>query len=88
MEQFKGKLLVRRSRDKQGKDVLIFVGIMTPNEPIENYSSRDEMWGVHLMVVDAKKLEGTGNGLPCSPEDFLEGEGQDLDGFWVPKTPT
>ena len=88
MERLKGKLLVRRS-NVNGKPVLVIVGIMTPSEPIENYSDRDEMWGVELGVLDVKKLEGTGNGLPFSPEDFLEGQGQDLrSGFWRDKTPT
>lgn len=87
MESFKGKMLVRKSVNKSnGKEVLILTGLFYPSEPMTSFSDKDELWAVELLVAQAAKYEGSGNGLPHSPEDFLEGAGMNVnDDFWQPK---
>ena len=76
MEELIGKALIRRSTSN-GKPVVIVCGVFHPNQPIENFDDRDEMWAVKFLVADVLKFVGNsgGNGEytgNLSPEDFLE----------------
>lgn len=71
MIEFKGKLLLRRSKTESGKPVLIICGVVEPNVPVEKFDDRDEMWAVHLLALDHVEFLNTSQ-HQFSPEDFLE----------------
>lgn len=85
METFKGKMLVRRKKTKDGKPCVILCGVFFPSESIENYDETDEMWAVELGVLDVKKFhQQVSMSSGPSPEEFLEGTLQNPE-FWLPK---
>jgi len=84
MTEILGKVLVRRSKDNNGRDCLVLCGVFFPtNEPIENFDERDELWAVRLVVTDVKKFVNV-HTVHFSPEDFLEGDMMDVN-RWQPK---
>jgi len=71
MIEFKGKLLVRRAVNSDGKPVLVIAGVVEPNVPIDQFDPKDEMWAAHIAVIDAIKFLNA-DGMHFSPEDFIE----------------
>ena len=87
MERLLGKCLVRKARGKDGKTYVVIAGTFIPSEPLENFSDRDEMWAVELIVADVRKFEGRRKvkAFTAARKEFLEGSGQDPAG-WNRKT--
>ena len=71
MIEFKGKLLVRRAVNSDGKPVLVIAGVVETNAPIDQFDPNDEMWAAHIGVLDAIKFVNK-DGMDFSPEDFIE----------------
>ena len=78
MENFKGKMLVRKSKLANGQQVIILCGSFYPSEPLSNFDDADEMWAVELEVKDVIKFTGfkENNIQAASPQGFLGGVGQ------------
>jgi len=76
MESLKGKCLIRKANGADGQTYIVIAGVFIPSEPLDSFSDMDEMWAVELGVIDVIKFEGQGTGFHGSPEDFLQGKGQ------------
>ena len=77
-KRLRGKCLVRKSKLKDGRDVLVLCGMFIPlNFDIEEISSNDEMW-VSDIIIPKGGLKYTDPVSidDISPEDFLEGAKQ------------
>lgn len=68
-----GKFLIRRSTTSDGKPILVIAGSAFPDCQIEEFDTRDEMWGAKLLVVESARFVNS-NKLSFSPEDFLENQ--------------
>jgi hypothetical protein len=70
----RGKFMVRRSKLKKGKNVLIICGVFDPmNFNIEDINTRDEMWVSDIVISGGIRFSGN-KIMPSSPEDFLSNE--------------
>lgn len=74
----RGKYLVRKSKLKDGNDVIILTGIFYPqNFEVSEIKNNDEMWVSDIIVVSGGLKFTDPIGIDGgSPEDFLDGNNQ------------